>query len=111
MASLAFRRTKRSLAVMATAAEFALVYIIHLHARTAFFELKNSCMATAAFEHRCVELMAEDRRIQTAGRIREFFLERGHLMAFCAVCRGEGYPGVMTASTGIALIHLLHGYL
>ena len=86
MASLTFRRTERSLAVMTTAAEFALVYLIHLHARAAFFELKDSGMAVAAFEHRCVELMAEDRRIQTAGRIREFFLECAHLMTFCAVC-------------------------
>jgi len=111
MAFLAFRRAERHLAVMTTAAEFALIYIVHLHAGAAFFELKDSGVAATAFQHRRMELVAEDRRIQAAGRIREFLLERGHLMALCAVCRGEGPLAVVTASTGIALIHQIHGDL
>ena len=67
-------------------------------------------MAVIASEHGRMELMAEDRRLLIAGRIREFFLERCHLMAFCAVCRGKGLLPVMTISAGIALIHQVHGY-
>ena len=111
MAFLAFRGAERHLAVMTTAAEFTLVYIVHLHAGAALFELKDSGVAAITFQHSCMELMAEDRRIQTTGRIREFFFEGGHLMAFCAVRRGEGLFAVMTASAGIALIHQVHGYL
>lgn len=111
MAFLAFRGAERHLAVMTTAAEFTLVYIVHLHAGAALFELKDSGVAAIAFQHRCMELMAEDRRLQTSGGVREFFFECGHLMAFCAVRRGEGLFAVMTASAGIALIHQVHGYL
>ena len=67
-------------------------------------------MAVIAFEHGCMELVAEDRRALSAGRIREFLLKCGHLMALCAVCRGKGLLAVMTASAGTALIHQVHGY-
>ena len=96
---------------MTTATEFALINIIHLHSRAALFELKNSGMAVLAFQHRCMELMAEDSRGLAAGRIREFLLKSGHLVALCTVCRGEGPLAVVTTSTGIALIHKVHGYL
>ncbi len=111
MAFLTFRRAERYLAVMTTAAEFALIYVVHLHAGAALFELKDSGVTVVAFKHRCMELVAEDRWIQTAGRIREFFFECSHLVAFCAVCRGKGLPAVMTASAEIAFIHKIHGYL
>ena len=55
-----------------------------------------------------MELVAEDRRGLSAGRIREFLLKRGHLMALCAVCRGESLLAVVTASAGTALIHEVH---
>ena len=84
---------------MTTATEFALINIIHLHSRAALFELKNSGMAVLAFQHRCMELMAEDSRGLAAGRIREFLLERSHFMALCAVCRGKGPLAIVTAST------------
>ena len=111
MAFLAFHRAERRLTVMTTAAEFALVNIIHLHSRAALFELKDSGMAVLAFQHRCMEFVAEDSRGLAAGRIREFLFKSGHLMALCAVCRGKGLLAVVTASTGIALIHKVHGYL
>ena len=98
MASLAFHRAERRLAVMTTAAEFTLVNIIHLHSRAALFELKDSGVAAIAFQHRCMELVAEDRRGLAAGRIREFLFKRGHLMAFCAVRRGKSLLAVVTAS-------------
>jgi hypothetical protein len=110
MAFLAFHRAERRLTVMTTAAEFALVNIIHLHSRSALFELKDSGVAVLAFQHRCVEFVTEDSRGLAAGRIREFLLKSGHLMALCAVCRGEGPLSVVTVSTGIALIHKVHGY-
>jgi hypothetical protein len=110
MAFQTFRRTERSLTVMTTTAEFALVYVIHLHAGAALFELKDRGMAAVASEHSGMELMAEDRRFLIAGWIREFFLECSHLMALCAVCRGKGLLPVMTIPAGIALIHQVHGY-
>jgi hypothetical protein len=110
MAFLAFRRAERHLAVMTAAAEFALIYIVHLHAGAAFFELKDSGVAAIAFQHSCMELVAEDCRGLSGRRIREFLLKRGHLMALCTVCRGEGPLAVVTASTGTALIHKVHGY-
>ena len=67
-------------------------------------------MAAIAFQHSCMELVAEDSRALAAGRIREFLLKGGHLMALCAVCRGEGLLAVVAASTGTALIHKVHGY-
>lgn len=110
MAFLAFGRTECGLAVMTFSAEFALVNVIHLYARSALFEFKDSGMAVVAFEHRCVELMAEDRRTHLSGRIRELFFECGHFMTLYAVCRGKGLLPVMAIPTGIALIHQIHGY-
>jgi len=95
---------------MTFAAEFALVYVIHLHAGAGLFEFEDRGMAVLASEHSCMELVAEDCRTHISGRIREFFLECGHLMALYAVCRGKGLFPVMTISTGIALIHQVHGY-
>ena len=68
-------------------------------------------MAVIASEHGCMDLVAEDSRVQVAGRVRKLFLECSHLMALCAVCRGKGLLPVMTISAGIALVHQLHGYL
>jgi len=82
MASLAFHGTERSLTVMTTTAEFALIDVVHLYAGAAFFELEDRGMAVIAPEHGCMELVAEDRRLLIAGRVRELFLECGHLMAF-----------------------------
>ena len=96
---------------MTTSAEFALVYVIHLHAGSAFFELEDRGMAVIASEHSRMELVAEDRRLLIAGRVRELFLECGHLMALCAVSRGKGFVTVMTITAGIALVHQVHGYL
>jgi hypothetical protein len=109
MTLLAFHRSKSRLAVVTAAAEFALVYIIHLHAGASLFKLEDSGVAAIAIEHGGMKRMAEDRRIQAGGRIGDFFLERGHLMAFCAVCRDESRLSVMAVSAGIALVHLIHG--
>ena len=82
---------------MTTAAEFALVDIIHLHSRAAFFEFENSGVAVLAFKHGSMELVAEDSRALAAGRIRELLLKSGHLVALCAVCRGKCLLAVMAA--------------
>ena len=111
MTFLAFHGAKRRLTIMTTAAEFALVNIIHFHSGTTLFELKDGGMAAIAFQHRCMELVAEDSRGLPAGRIREFLLKSGHLMALCAVCRGKGLLAVVTASAGVAPIHKVHGNL
>ena len=109
MALLAFHRAKSRLTVVTASAEFALVYLIHLHAGAAFFKFEDSGVAAIAIEHGGMKRMAEDCRIKTAGRIGDFFLESGHLMAFCADCRGEGGLSVMAVSACIALVHLIHG--
>jgi len=109
VAPLAFHRAKSRLTVVAASAEFALVYLIHLHAGAALFKFEDSGVTAIAIEHGGMKRMAEDCRIKTARRIGDFFLERGHLMAFCAVCRGEGGLSVMAVSAGIALIHCIHG--
>jgi hypothetical protein len=111
MTFLAVHGAESYLAIVTASTEFALVYLIHLHARCGFFEFEDSRMAVVACEHRCMKLVAEDGRIQTGGGIRKLFLECSHLMASCAVCRGEGLPAVMTASAGFSLIHQVHGYL
>ncbi len=108
MTPLALACGEGRLAVVALAAELALVKIIHLHAGAAFFVLKDRRVAVTAFEHRGMNLVAEDRGRHIARGIGKVLLEPAHVMALCAVFYVKGDPSVMASAAGSAFIHLVH---
>ncbi len=93
---------------MALAAELVLIQVIHLHAGAAFFIFKDRGMAVAAFKHRRMHLMAENRRRHIPGGIAEVFFKSCHVMALGAVLYVKGNPAVMASPAGAAFIHFVH---
>lgn len=108
MTSLAFARAESRLSVVAFPAVPVLINRIHLHARAAFFVFEYRGMTIIAVEHRGVERVAEDCRGHIAGGIFEIFFHSGHVMAFCAVLRGEGHGAVMTLSAIFTFVKVFH---
>jgi len=88
MAFLAFHRAKSHLTVVTASAEFALVYVIHLHPGAALFKLEDSGVAVIAIEHSGMKRMAEDRRILAGGGIGDFFFKtRSSCGILCSLSR------------------------
>jgi hypothetical protein len=112
VAPLTFGNRERRLAVVAAAAEFVLIERIHLHARPAFFVFEDGGMAAAAFEHRSMDLMAEDGGGHVPRGVTEILLhDCRHFMALGAVFGGECRLSVMAFSAEVATIHGIHRYV
>ncbi len=108
MTPLALADGKGALSVMTFSAELILIEVVHLHAGSALFVFEDTCVAVGAFEHGCMQLVAEYRWWHIARRITEVLFQGRHVVALRTVFGGECDPSVMASAAVAAFIHLIH---